>query len=108
MNRKPVTVADDYGLLIEGAIESEEFDTRSEVVRTALREYFASHEVLLAVLLADIDDVAVRDVVTTVGADPDTVSTILSHLGEGVEAEATADILSEIESSIAPMDGEDV
>jgi Arc/MetJ-type ribon-helix-helix transcriptional regulator len=102
MTRKPVTVTEDQMRLIEGATAIGLYSSRSAVVRNAFREYFADNEVLLAVLLANMDDVDVYKVVSSIGADTDFVFNILDSLGESVERAETESILDEIEEDFQP------
>lgn len=107
MTRNPVTVTADQMKLINGATNIGLYSSRSAVLRQAFREYFATNEVLLAVLLAEADDVDVRDVVTSVNADQDVIYDLLDTLGSPVDQAATDSILEEIEEEIAPPEQSD-
>lgn len=97
MTRNPVTVTEDQMQLIEGATAIGLHPSRSAFLREAFREYFAENEVLLAILLATVDDVDARNVVTTVGANPDGINALLSSLGSPVDEAASDSIMEEIQ-----------
>lgn len=107
MTRKPVTVTADQMKLIKGATDIGLYSSRSAFLRQAFREYFATNEVLLAVLLAEADDIDVRDVVTSVNADQDVIYDLLDALGSPVDQATTDGILEEIEGEIAPPEPDD-
>lgn len=107
MTRKPVTVTDDQKQLIDTAIDIGLYRSRSALLRTAFREYFAENEVLLAVLLTEMDDMDVQDVITAVDADPESIAEILDELDVTVEWTPTMSVIDEITEDFTPPETDD-
>lgn len=107
MKRKPVTLGEDQGTLIEGAIQAGEFSDRSSAVRHCLREYFANHLVETAALLASHQELDLTDVAEAIDVDRQHLANLVAAIDEDAAPAEVTTYLAEIESEFPSMPSED-
>lgn len=96
MERKPVTLTADLSRLIDGGIHAGEFSGRSAAIRRCLREYFRTHLVETAALLAADDDLDVEAVAEALELDHEHLVDAVTAIDQNREPASTETVLEEI------------
>lgn len=108
MERKPVTLTEDLSRLIDGGIHAGEFSGRSAAIRHSLQEYFRTHLVETAALLAENEDLDVEAVAEVLDLNRERLVNAVTAIDHSREPASPETLLEDIVGSFEvddPVDG---